>query len=334
MPSTSYSEIKLGRKCPKAHEYRYIEHLRRKRPNRPAFIGTIVHEMLDAYIKAKLIVTYSNDPWKVLEKYRKQYAKLFKEEQEEYGDVPTTCEKIFEGYLRRYRHDNLTYHDSEAAIITDLTPEIRILCKIDKIVSDQAGRRFLMDHKFHRTMPGPQDRFSDIQTVLYFWAWNQCHEKADQLDGIIWDYGRMKAPTVPEVLKNGELTQRANIDTDAHTYLETIRANGLNPKDYKDILAKLADKDRTFFERVPLPAPSKKMVEQVVEDARNSAVIFKTLSKAGFAPRNMSGFNCNTCDYRAVCEAELRGLDADFVRKRDYTIEEFQGDSKNGEDFE
>lgn len=334
MPSTSYSEIKLGRKCPKAHHYRYVEHLRKKRPNRPAFIGTIVHEMLDAYIKAKLIHTYTNDPWKVLEKYKKEYAKLFKEEQEEFGDIPAICEKIFEGYLRRYRHDNLTYHASEVAEITDLTPEIRILVKIDKIVSDKAGRRFLMDHKFHRVMPGPQERFSDIQTVLYYWVWNQTHSKEDQLDGIIWDYGRMKAPTVPEVLKSGELSQRANIDTDAYTYLEAIKANGLDPKDYKGILGSLDGKDKTFFERVPLPAPSKRMVEEVVEDARNSAIIFKTLSKAGFAPRNMSGFNCKTCDFRTVCEAELRGLDADFVRKKDYTVEEYQGDSKNGEDFE
>lgn len=334
MPSTSYSEIKLGRKCPKAHEYRYVEHLRRKRPNRPAFIGTIVHEMLDAWVKARLIHTYMNDPWKVLEKYKKEYAKLFKEEQEEFGDVPTTCEKIFEGYLRRWKDDGLTYHDSEVAIIADLTPEIRLLSKLDKIVSNKAGYRFLMDHKFHRTMPEPQDRFSDIQTVLYFWNWNQTHDKAEQLDGIIWDYGRMKAPTVPEVLKNGELTKRANIDTDAHTYLQAIKANGLDPKNYKDILLNLEGKEKTFFERVVLPAPSKKMVEQVVKDARDSAVIFKTLAKAGFAPRNMSGFNCKTCDYRSVCEAELRGLDADFVRKKDYIIEELQGDSKNGEDFE
>jgi hypothetical protein len=290
--------------------------------------------MLDAYIKAKIIHTYTNDPWKVLEKYRKEYAKLFKEEQEEYGDIPLTCEKLFEGYLRRYRHDNLTYHASEVAEITDLTPEIRILVRIDKIVSDQKGRRFLVDHKFHKTLPSPQDRFSDIQTVLYFWVWNQTHSKEDQLDGVIWDYGRMKAPTVPEVLKNGQLTKRANIDTDAHTYLETIKANGLDPTDYVDILASLDGKERTFFERVPLPAPAKALVTQVVEDARNSAVIFKTLSKAGITPRNMSGFNCNTCDYRSVCEAELRGLDADFVRKRDYTVEEYQGDSKNGEDFE
>jgi hypothetical protein len=334
MPSVSYSEIKLYRKCPRAHHYRYREHLRRKRPSRPAFVGTILHEMLDAYIKAKLYDGYYLDPWKVLRRVKKEWKRLFREEQEEFGDVPLTCERIFEGYLRRYRHDNLKYIASEIAIIADLTPDIRLLSKLDKIVEDKSGRRFLMDHKFHKVMPGPEERFSDIQTVLYFWNWNQTHPRGDQLDGIIWDYGRMKAPTVPALLKNGELSKRANIDTDAHTYRQAIQDNGLREKPYRAFLKHLEGKERTFFERVSLPAPSKRMIQTVVEDARADAVIFKALSKEKIAPRHMSGFNCKTCDYRTVCEAEVRGLDADFVRKRDYTVEDFQGDSKNGEDFE
>lgn len=333
MPSVSYSEIKLARKCPKAHDYRYRQNLRKKKPKRAPFIGTILHDMLHNWIRSRQIGHWPHDAWQTLEKYEKQYKNLFKGEREEYGDIPATCTAIFEGYLRRWKGDGFTYEDSEVSFCTDLTNEIRLIGVIDKIVVDKHGRRYVMDHKFHKVIPGPEERFADIQTLLYFWGWNQCHSKEKQLDGILWDYGRMKAPTIPEVLKNGELSKRANIDTDVHTYRQAILENGLSEKPYRAFLKTLEGKEHTFFERVPLPAPSKKLVEMVVEDARATAIIHKELSKVGIAPRNMSGFNCKTCDFRALCEAEVRGLDAKFVKARDYIVQERQGDY-DGEDEE
>lgn len=330
MPQVSYSEIKLMRRCPKAHHYRYIRNLRRRYPSRPALVGTILHEMLDVLSKAKRIHTYMNDPWKVLAQYKKQYRELFREQQEEYGDVPAITERIWEGYHRRWAGDKLKVLDSEVHVFTDLTPEIRLFSKIDMIVVDRGGRRFLVDHKFNRVIPDARDRFSDIQTLLYFWAYNNSHKKEDWLDGIIWDYGRMKAPTVPQLLKNGELSQRMNIDTDQHTYRQAIEEHGLNPKKYFKILDHLEGKERTFFERVSLPAPPKKLVELVVKDARESAVIGKHLAKQGITPRNMSGFNCSGCEYRTICEAEVRGLDAKFVLKKDYEVREHHGEPKYG----
>lgn len=317
---TSHSELKLARKCSKAHDYKYNQKLKRRKPSRPAFIGTILHEMLDAYTMAKIDPNYVGDPWKVLKKYEEQYAKLFREEKEEFGDIPQMATRIFEGYLRRWRRDGYRYHASEVRMETDIAPGIKLVFIIDKILTLPDGRRFLMDHKFHRQIPGPEDRYSDIQTVLYFWGYNREVSKADQLDGIIWDYGRMKAPTEPELLKNGkELSRRANIDCDAHTYLEAIKRHGFKPGDYADFLKTLEGKERSFFERVLLPAPPKTMIEQVVEDARQTAVIRQELGRAGISPRDgMGKFNCKTCDFRTLCEAELRGLDADFVRKRDY----------------
>ena len=332
MPHTSYSEIKLARKCPRAHKYRYGERLARKKPNRPAFIGTILHEMLHAWVLCRIHDIVEKDPWDVLKKYKKQYAKLFKEERELFGDVPATVTAIFEGYLRRWRKDGLKYIASEVPVLTDLTPDIRLVGFIDKIVEDKQGRRFLMDHKFHRTIPGPEDRFADIQTLLYFWGWNRENPPEKQVDGVVWDYGRMKAPTKPELLQRGGLTKRANIDTDVHTYRETIKEHGLKEKDYKDILAKLDGKETTFFERVWLPAPPKGMIEEVVEDARQTVVVQKHLMKAGIAPRNMSKFNCNYCDYRPLCEAEIRQLDADFIRKRDYENRDWPEEGTDEED--
>lgn len=332
MDTTSQSEIKLGRRCLKAHDYRYNQRIRRKKPNRPAFIGTILHEMLDALAKLRYDPKATLNPWQVLEKYEKQYAKLFREEQEEFGDVPKMAEVIFEGYMRRWKGDGLKIEASEIEVSTPLIGKIHLKSKLDIICLDKSGRRFLSDHKFHKNIPGPEDRFSDIQTVLYFWVWNREHKKADRLDGIMWDYGRMKAPAVPQLLKSGKLSQRGNIDTDWHTYLQAIKEHDLRVRDYSKMMNLLAGKERTFFERVFLPSPDKKLVEFVVEDAQQTVTMLRDMTKKGHAPRNMSGFNCNNCEYRRLCEAEVRGLDAKFIRKRDYETRDDKGELKYGEE--
>lgn len=311
METISQSEIKLGRKCLRAHHYRYVERIKRRRPSRPAFVGTILHEMLDAKVRFG-----PGSAYEVLQKYLDQYNKLFKEEKEEFGDVPALIRAIYRGYWRRWKDDGLIYTASEVEFRVPLTPKIELIGYIDKIARDDQ-RKFLVDHKFHKNLPGPQERFADIQTVLYFWAWNETHV-TDKVDGVLWDYGRMKAPAIPEVLKRGGLSKRANIDTDVHTYREALRKNGLPEKPYQDILKKLEGKERTFFERVPLPAPPRVMIKEVVQDARDSTLMIKRAVAKGQAPRSMSGFNCNGCEYRPVCEADVRGLDGKFVRKKEY----------------
>lgn len=320
------SQIKLYRRCAKAHHYRYAENLERRKHSVPPFVGTILHEMLDARVRKHA------KPWDIYRKYKEEHKKLWKAEQEEYGDIPATIKAIYKGYLRRWGNDGLVYVDSEISFRAELAPGIELLGTLDKIAED-GYRRILMDHKFHKNLPGPEHRFSDIQTVLYFWGWNVSHEKSERVDSIMWDYGRMKAPTIPEELKKGGLSKRANIDTDVFTYRQRLQELGLPEKPYRDFLKTLEGKERTFFERVPLAAPSKKLIASVVEDAKLTALAARKALRTGRAPRSMSGFNCNGCEFRTLCEAEVRGLDAKFVRKKDYT-ERDPKERRYGKDFE
>lgn len=320
------SQIKLFRRCAKAHHYRYAENLERKKRAIPPFVGTILHEMLDAKVRGHA------DPWDIYKYYKNSYRKLWEAEKEEYGDVPALVKAIYKGYWRRWKDDGLVYTHSEISFKAELTPKIVLVGTLDKIAED-GNRRILIDHKFHKNLPGPDHRFSDIQTVLYFWGWNASHAADERLDGLMWDYGRMKAPAIPQLLKNGQLSKRANIDTDVYTYRKAIENNGLKEKSYRKFLKTLEGKERTFFERVPLPAPPKALIKSVVEDARLSAIAAKKALRTGKAPRSMSGFNCNGCEFRTVCEAEVRGLDAKFVRKRDYKQRD-EKERRYGEDFE
>lgn len=320
MPTVSYSEINSFRRCQKAWEYRYKTGLKRKLKGIRLFKGEILHEMLNAYVNAKLVKGFiGDDPWDILEGYAEKYKNYFEEEREHYGDIIGDCGAIFEGYLRKYRNDPLKYEKSEASVYFDITGKLRFAGFIDKIATDQQGRRWIVDHKFVATIPTGADRFSELQLLLYVWAWEKANPDIP-IDGVLWDYARSKAPTKPEVLKsNGQLSQRKNIDCDTYTYMRTIAENNLNPNDYVEMLKHLEGKDDTFYERVFLPKPTNHMINEVVEDFLATAEDIQIARKKGArCARSMSPFNCSTCEFRTVCEAEVRGHDTDFVIKADY----------------
>jgi len=321
----SFSEVNSYRRCQKAWWYRYFLKIKRKFKGVRLLRGEILHEMLNAYVENKINGrNYDGpDPWDVLETYSEEYAAYFEEERDMHGDIIGDCGMIFEGYLRKYRKDPLTYEATEIKIEVDLSKlgsgalPVMFIGFIDKIARDVHDRRWLIDHKFMKSIPTADDRFAELQLLLYVWAYGMMEPK-EKIDGICWDYGKAKAPTEPEVLKNGELSKRKNLDCDPYTYLKTIRRENLDATQYVDMLEMLEGKEDTFFERVFLPKPSTDMIIEVVNDFLQSAAEIQTKRDGAHCARSMSSFNCNTCEYRTICEAEVRGLDSDFIMKSEY----------------
>jgi len=320
----SFSEVSSYRRCAKAWEYRYLKRLKRKFKGVRLLRGEILHEMLNAYVNQKIIKGYDgNDPWDVLEEYSEKFGAYFEEEKDMHGDIIGDCGKIFEGYLRKYRKDPLTYVGSEIKVEIDLSKlgsgalPVTFIGFIDKVARDQQERLWLMDHKFLKSIPTADDRFAELQLLIYVWAVGMQDPK-EHLDGVCWDYARAKAPTEPEVLKNKSLSKRKNLDCDPYTYLKVIRREGLDATQYVDMLELLEGKEDTFFERVFLPTPSTDMIIEVVNDFLQTTGEIQAKRDGGRCARSMSSFNCNTCEFRTLCEAEVRGLDADFIMKSEY----------------
>lgn len=328
MTTVSYSEVQLFRKCQKAHDYRHHQRLKRKQKSLGLFKGSILHDMANGHVNSKRLRDYTgDDAWEVLEAYRVKYEKLFLAEKDQYGDIIGDCEKIFEHYLRKYKKDPLKYEESEVFVARDLTQDIRFIGYIDKIAVDQNDRRWIMDHKFMKAIPSESDRFSEIQLLMYDWAWEGWDSRPTT--GALYDYVKTTPPREPELLKKGGLSKAKNIATDSHTYLRAIAKHDLNPDDYADILEHLVIKDNSFFERAYMPRPPKAMIEKVVEDFKTSALMIQRLK--GIAPRNMTAMNCKTCEFRDLCEAEVCGLDHEFVKKTHYEHREpYRGNTKDG----
>lgn len=307
----SNSRIKLWRRCHRAHWYKYEEKLVKKLPPVPLIRGRIIHEMIEAWISGK--------SWKtVLDGYLKEYNKMFQEEKEQYGDLPSELPRIMEGYIRKWKKEPLEYLEVEGKrceipLKIDLLPQITFTAVIDAIAIDSRGRTWLVEHKTHKEIPPEEVRLSNLQTTLYCWALEQ--KGITKPTGVLWDYIRTKPPVIPEILKNGELSRRKNMDTDYDTYFQAIISAGQDPSDYQDILDILKSRGDRFYKRVYFPAPGsliKPLVSEFIETAKE---IFYLGSRS--KARNLSR-DCSWCSYYPLCQAELRGLDADYIRTTEY----------------
>ena len=307
----SYSRINAWRRCHKKYEYRYMQGLDRKKPDVAPLRGNILHECLDALAEKK-----SRIP--IWEKYNKLYNKLFQGEKELYGNIIPECERIITGYKDTYENDGLTYtkgpdgRKSEIEVKAELLPGVIFRGHIDKLPKSKDGRIWVMDHKSHKSLPDEAARFGDIQTVIYYNLLPL--SGGPKPDGVLWDYLRTKPPTIPEVLKNGQLTRRANIDTDYRTYMDMVRAIGANPKDYKEELERV--KSNTFYQRIYLPAPDKRLLKSVQDDMIATA---KEIKRMPDTARSVT-YDCQRCDYFNLCQAEMRGLDSSFIRKAEFNV--------------
>lgn len=303
------SHIKCYLRCRQQEHYRYRENLqRRKRPN-PLIRGTIIHEMIEYRAGGKS----PNIPLRAAEK---EYAKLFREEKEEYGDLIGDIRLLMNHYFKWYDRDpikpiKIKGKSAEHSFKVDLCKGIVLGGKIDLVGELRDERRWIVDHKSHKTLPKGDIYYSDIQGILYAWAFPIQYKM--KVDGVVWNYIRFKSPTIPEVLKNGEMSRR-QIDTLWPVYSDALISEGLNPKDYDDMKTKLEGNEASFFQRAYMPA-HKSLITTVLEETKEIAQEMKQQKK----PVRHLGRHCTWCEFYELCQAELRGYDAAAIRRVKFT---------------
>lgn len=316
----SQSMAKNWRRCKALYGYRYVQLIRRKRPIVQLIRGTMIGKCLDAIALSRLVKKAVNFS-KVLESYAKEYAKLFKQEKEYYGDPVGEVIRIADRYHRIYAADGLTYvkgsHGDpfEFPVHVDIAPGIVYVGHIDKMPTDKQGRVWDMDHKSHKNIPGSEDRFRDLQQTIYQWAMPLSGYPKPA--GVLWDYIRTKPPAVPETLVKGGLSQRQDMDTDYETYFGEVTRLKLNPRDYSKMAKILKPRGHMdFFQRVQLPSPSPVLVKNVVDDLRSTLIEIKAIG--GTSMVRSIDYTCKGCEFFNLCQAEFRGVDSSYIRKTEY----------------
>lgn len=307
--TVNQSRVKLWRRCRRAHHYKFVEKIERKVKGRPLTFGSLVHDCLEAANTGD-----SYEP--ILKKYEKQIKNVFEEERVELGldTVVPAARVILPLYFKHWKEDGLTYLAVEQEFAVPLIQGVTFKGTVDGIVQDQRDRRvFLFERKTAKNIPDDNFRMSDVQTVVYFDALPQSGFRR-KVDGLMWDYVRSKPPTVPELLKSGEMSKK-NIDTLPEIYLAELKKHGINPKPYREFMEELEGKRSKFFRRLKLPMSSH-LRQEVVKDFKATAQEIR--DHGDRKERTLSNWDCPRCEFFQLCQAELRGQDSDFIRKHEY----------------
>lgn len=316
----SQSKIKTWRHCRKAYDYKYIQGLTKKHKPMPFLRGTIVHDMLEAHYKGE-------KPWPVYNKHMEENEKLLRIHAEDYGPLPEHLKNLMKGYFKFYKKEDLKPIAVEGKFQTKLAKGL-YLNGIRDMIGESQGLRWMVEHKCHNMIPNNSVvPFNNIQSALYVWAYNKENDKP--LDGIMWNYLLGKPLPVPKVLKDGSMSKR-KINTTWPIYRAAIKEARLNTKDYLDVKAELAGNEEQVYQRTLVPT-NKPLMESVVEDVITTS---REMEKLGGkdTTRNL-GRDCDWCEFKNLCLAQLKGLDDNFIlksdfKKREKRYDEHKKDSK------
>lgn len=311
----SQSKIKTWRRCRREYHYKFVMNIEPRRKPKALMWGSIFHDMIEAHTDGK-------DPWKVLSGYEKKYNSLFLEEREMYGDIIGDTRRIMTGYFKWWQNDPIEYLSPKGSkkkcehyFEVELENGVLLTGKLDAFGRTRDRRHWLVETKSCSRMPEDQFRYSDIQSMIYVKLAPK-YLGFPQPDGVAWNYILKRPPGVPELLKSGELSKR-KIMTTPEIYMAEIKRHKLDPKDYADILKQLEENEDKFFHRAYLPVNQKIMDTIYNETLAVTSEMAELHHRPETHTRNIT-FDCQRCSYYKLCQAELRGLDVDYMIKKDF----------------
>lgn len=337
----SVSQLQTFMSCPKKWAYNYIENLT-PRVERPYLsIGKLCHKGMETAMRCKWEHSVGGENTFDFSEERMLEIALFAMQEEWHEYMDSNCflqeelpaqEQILADAMQVFKqafwefgfekYEVVTlYKDGKA--IPALELHFKIPCPgskglhgyIDAILRDkETGQVWCTDYKFRKSLSPDEDEAFNIQNAVYTRA---CTKMGIPITGTMtWQHINTPAAD-PAQLKNGAFS-RAKIKTTWEHYAEVVTAAGGNPDDYEEEMKpKLADIE--WF-RPTYEYRNSITVDRIWEQSIVPASW--AIKRAHNNPRNprfVYPWNCKMCQYGNLCQAELRGHDADFLRSTEYT---------------
>lgn len=307
MTTTALEPIRMSnskegcyRRCPRKYKFRYVEKLKSKKEAIQLKKGSWLHELL--------MIHYDGQDWRERQKELTQkFNNLLFEEREEYGNLPHETARIMTAYLAHYKEEDKHYRviDTELDEMIDLPNGVRFNFIIDLVIEEiHDGSIWLWDHKNVTSLMDEDFMLLDAQLAKYAWSAKQIG--FSKVRGVLFNELCTKAPTVPEQLKNGELTQRKNLQCDVYTYYREIKRLGLNPRDYGKMILYLRQQSDRWFRRTRMPR-DRHMTEVTMRELLDTAVEIRAAEADNRFPRTQDKSCKYTCEFLHPCIGELQG---------------------------
>lgn len=336
----SVSQLQTFMSCPKKWEYGYIENLT-PRIERPYLnIGRLCHkgmqecmtykwehEWEQGYNREKAL-TSALIAMEVTWKDYMESTPFLEEEIPDQEQILRDAMAVFTQAFWEFdidKYEVVTLFDGKKQIpalelhfVVPCTGSKGLHGYIDAILKEKStGHVWCTDYKFRKSLSPDEEEETNIQNAVYAYA---CKKMGVKITGTMtWQHVNTPAST-PKINKDGTIST-AKIKTTWEYYKKFLIDHGKDPtiSVYAAMEEKLADikfykatfeyrNDNTIknmWDEVVIPA------SRAVQKARNP----KTKNNRFLYP-----WNCKMCQFRELCQAELRDHDADFLRSTEFTV--------------
>lgn len=327
------SKARAFRSCRQAYNYKYEQRLIRKRTKRPFVFGKIVHRMIEADAQGE-------DPSAVLDQIEIDDLPIFAAEKEMYGDIVTDIGVIMADYFD-YHKDGLRfvpvkdetgeyrYAEHEFSVpLEELVPKadrarvrgIVFEGQVDGLGKTPNGLRWLVENKTFDRLPSDDERWRNVQSVVYVKVAR--HLKwMPKVDGTCWNYVMSKAPSVPQLLKDGSRLSVQKITTLPSVVRATLQVHGLTEESHEELLLRAEQSRHEYFQRVYTPL-NRTVGDNIFNGFVDTAVEMR--DSRNRCDKNI-GRHCGWCDYEPLCRTELTGGDVEFAKEAEFALDDPEG---------
>lgn len=336
MLTVSQSAINRYRRCEQQYYYNDILKIRRRERRFELEFGTYFHTYVEAFYRAlkeqataseahKRALTFMHLADKTIKSYVGTALAAGSEDvAKNLSEIPDKAERIAQRYYTiRGENDADEYEILfvEERLEVPVDDEITSVGKVDLVTRHRKDKIIsLWDHKTSAYPPDLTRGLRDLQTLLYAQKIKLLHNL--HVDEIVWNCIRTKEPTVPEILKSGKVTKRADLDTTWATYEAVLQIAGINLEEYAEIRSRLEDRETTVFfvrQSHPIIAQPDILLRDYVATAKEIEEKKIAWNSQNNPPIRSVDYTCSRCDYEKLCIATITGGDEEDVIRLAYT---------------
>lgn len=335
----SVSQIQTFMSCPKKWEYGYIENLT-PRVERPYLsIGKLCHTGMqvamhsmwkdcqageDTSRECGLWKAWRVDGVQAMHEQWNEYVNstpFLEEELHEQKCVLVDAVSVFTQAFEEFapwKYEVYTIDDKPALELHFVVPcagAKGLHGYIDAILVERdTGSVWCTDYKFRKQLSPDEEEITNVQNAVYTHA---CKKMGINITGTMtWQHINTPAAT-PSVNKNGTVS-RAKIKTTWSRYAEFCNIVGQNPEAYREEMEpKLSD---IVFHRATYENRNDIFVNNIWKQVivPVAYAITSARNKRGHR-RYLYPWNCKMCQFKDLCQSELRDHDSDFLRCTQFT---------------
>ena len=332
----SCTQLQAYLSCPRRWSYSYVEGLR-PRTERPCLTaGRLIHRGFEAAMRLRAdgcedVEAMVNAGLLAIKEEAEEYSLEFDgQEVEVLSDVAREACEVFCEALPEFdpaRWDVMRVGGVPALELHFITPcphSEGLHGYVDAVLRERAtGQVWCVDYKFRSRLASEDDERFSLQRAVYARA---CRDLGVPVTGTLTWQRLRRCEAVPKVLRDGSMS-RAKVMCTWPRYREALIAAGLDPADYEEMEGKLAGVEMS---REIREVRSDEMLErvwgQVVVPTAMEVRRRREWQPLGVPMQCVPALDpmrCRLCPYAELCQAELRGYDADFVRAEGFTRAEW-----------